>query len=286
MKRLTRDRVVYALDKDIAPAFSAEDGETLLVETLDCWSGNITREGAKRQERVGPNPATGPIAITGAQPGEMLAVHIHTVVPAEWGFIAGGGEDSFTIIEMADGQATYPGGRRFPLDPMIGVIGVAPAGEPVPTTTPGDHGGNLDTVDVRPGSTIYLPVAVPGAGLALGDVHALQGDGEVGGTGIECMAEVTLSVQRVPEAVWSTPLIVRGDRLMLLASADTLDEAAWKAVEGMSGLITKLTGLPDHLARRLLSTLGDVRISQIVNPRKTCRAIVSREVLGEAWPFA
>jgi amidase len=285
MKRLTRDKVVHALDKATPAAFSVEDGETFVVETHDCWGGNVTREGTKVRERVSPNPATGPIEVVGAQPGEALVVTVHEVTPADWGFIAGGGVDDFTIIEMRGGLATYPGGRQFPLHPMIGVMGVAPAGEAVPTTTPGDHGGNLDTVDLRAGSVISLPVAVPGAMLALGDVHALQGDGECGGTGVECAAEVTLTVKRVKEPLWPMPLIVRDDTLMLLASGDTLDEAAWLAVGEMAKLITKLTGLPDHLARRLLSTVGEVRISQIVNPRKGCRAVIPKAAIGERWPF-
>ncbi len=285
MRTLTRDHVVYALDKTTPAAYSVDNGETFLVETHDCWGGNITRDGKKLRERIAPNPATGPIEVVGAQPGEALAVSIHEVTPADFGFIAGGGVDDFTMIDMSTGMATYPCGRQFSLDAMIGVMGVAPAGDAVPTTTPGDHGGNLDTVDIRAGSTVYFPVAVPGAMLALGDVHALQGDGECGGTGIECMAEVTLTVKRVKEALWPMPLIVRDDELMLLASGDTLDDAAWRAVGEMAKLLTKLAGLPDHITRRMLSTLGDVRISQIVNPKKTCRAVIPKAAVGEGWPF-
>jgi amidase len=72
---------------------------------------------------------------------------------------------------------------------------------------------------------------------------------------------------------------------MLVASADTIDAAAWRAVEEMAGLISKLTGLPCVESRRLLSTAGDIRISQIVNPRKTCRAVIPKEALPGAWPF-
>jgi amidase len=277
--------VVYALDKAVPFAFSVADGETFVVETFDCWGGNITREGVKLRERVAPNPATGPIEVVGAQPGEALAVTIHEVKPLDWGFIAGGGDDSFTVIDMSSGKAAYPCGRQFALDPMIGVMGVAPAGEAVPTTTPGDHGGNLDTVDIRAGSTVYFPISVSGAGFALGDIHALQGDGECGGTGIECQAEVTLTVRRVKETLWPMPLIVRDDTLMLLASGETLDEAAWKAVGEMAKLLTKLTGMPDHLMRRMLSTLGEVRISQIVNPLKTCRAVIPKAAIESVWPF-
>jgi len=294
MRRLARDRFVLEMSKEHPPAYSIEEGERVIVECHDCHGGFVNRDGTVRPGSPGPNPATGPIEVKDAQPGEALAITIHDVKPADWGFIAGGGGgEPFTVIEISpagrvegrDGTATYPWGLRLPVNPVIGVIGLAPSGDPVPNTTPGDHGGNLDTPDICPGATVLLPVAIPGAMLALGDVHALQGDSECSGTGIECAAEVTLSVKRMKQALWPCPLILRDDKLMLLASADTLDEAAWKAVAEMAKLLTQLTGLSDVEARRLLSTVGDIRISQIVNPRKTCRAIIPKSAIPGRWPF-
>jgi len=248
MRRLNRAAFVSELSRANSAAYHIDDGETVLVETSDCRGGYVTRDGILRPDSPGPNPATGPIEIRGAVPGEAIAVTIHEVRTADWGFIGGGGEgDEVTLIGIADGVAVYPWGLRAPVDPIVGVIGVAPPGDPIPTTTPSDWGGNLDTIDVCAGATVYLPVAVPGAMLAVGDVHALQGDGECSGTGIECAAEVT--------------------------------------VEAMSKLLSKLTGLSEIEGCRLLSTVGDVRISQIVNPKKTCRAIIPREALPEHWPF-
>jgi amidase len=241
--------------------------------------------GGRRPGEGPPNPATGPIEVKGVRAGEGLAVTVHEVRPAEWGFISGGGERTYTVIEMKEGVASYPWGLRAPVNPMIGVIGLAPAGDPVPTNTPGDHGGNLDTPDVCAGATLFLPAAVAGGMLALGDVHALQGDGECSGTGIECAAEVTLTARRVEEPLWPMPYLVREDKLMLIASADTLEEAAWRAVGELAKLVSKLTGLSDAEARRMLSTVGEVRISQIVNPKKTCRAVLPRWAIAEHWPF-
>jgi amidase len=78
---------------------------------------------------------------------------------------------------------------------------------------------------------------------------------------------------------------VRNDTLVLIASAETLDEAAWNAVRDMAKLLSKLAGLSDPEARRLLSTAGEIRISQIVNPKKTCRAIISKAAIPDHWPF-
>jgi amidase len=285
--RLTRDHFVDEMNKDNPAAYSIDDGETVLVETLDCRGGYVSRaEGMMRPDPPGPNPSTGPIEVRGSQPGEALAVTIHEVMPAEWGFIGGVGEEhGFTVVEIENGVAAYPWGLRLPVSPIIGVIGVAPPGDPVPTTTPSAWGGNLDTVDVCPGATVYLPVAVPGGMLALGDVHALQGDSECCGTGIECEAEVTMTVRRVMDLLWPTTYLVRDDRLMVFAHSESLDEAAWAAVADMAKLLTKLTGLSDVESRRLLATAGEVRISQIVNPKKTCRAIIPREAIPKHWPF-
>lgn len=283
MKRLTRDRYVAELSKENPPAYAIEDGETVLVETPDCHGGAVRRDGTIAPDPPGPNPSTGPIKVKGSLPGEALAVTIHDVKAGDWGFIAGG--DGFTIIDIEDGIAVYPWGLRLPVMPIVGVIGVAPPGDPVPLTTPSDWGGNFDTVDVCAGATIYLPVVVPGAMLALGDVHALQGDSECCGTGIECAAEVTLTARRVTEPLWPTTYLVRDEKLMIFAHSESLDNAAWGVVDEMAKLLSKLTGLSDTNSRQLLSTAGEVRISQIVNPKKTCRAIIPREAIPDHWPF-
>jgi len=286
MRRLSRDHFVSAMSKDNRPAYAIEDGETVIVETLDCEGGMRGRDGVCRSERTYVNPATGPIEVKGSQPGEALAVTIQEVRPADWGYISGGGgRERASVIELQGGEALYPWGLRLPLAPMVGVMGLAPAGDAVPTTTPGEHGGNLDVVDVCAGATLFLPVAVPGAMLALGDVHALQGDGEVGGTGIECAAEVTLSARRVKDPLTSVPYLLRDDKLMVLAAGQMLDEAAELAVAEGAKLISRLTGLSDCEARRLLSTAGELRISQIVNPKKACRAVIPRGAIPDVWPF-
>ena len=286
MRKLSREHSVDELDSNHRPAYTIDEGEQVVVETQDCRGGYVGRDGFMRPNPPGPNPATGPIEIKGSQPGEALAVTIHEVKAADWGFIGGVDEEAgFTVVDIKDGLAIYPWGLRLPVNPMVGVIGVAPPGKPVPTTTPSQWGGNLDTVDVCAGATVYLPVAVPGAMLCLGDVHALQGDSECCGTGLECAAEITLTARRITQPLWPHLYLVREDKLMLFAHSEKLDEAAWEVVADMAKLLTELTGLSDTEARRLLSTAGEIRISQIVNPKKTCRAILPREAIPDHWPF-
>jgi amidase len=286
MRRLSRKCFVSAMDKNNPPCYTLEPGETAQVETLDCSGGRLDRAQLRRFPDALVNPATGPIEVTGSKPGEAIAVTINQILPADWGFIGGDGDEGrFTPITIKHGIAAYPWGLELPVKPVLGVIGTAPPGDPIPTSTPSDWGGNLDTTDIRAGATVYLPVAVPGALLALGDVHALQGDGECCGTGIECEAEVALTVRRVLQPAWDRIHVVRNDSLMVFAHNESLDAAADEAVKAMSEFIARVTGRPVVYARRLLSTAGDVRISQIVNPKKTCRAIIPRAALGEAWPY-
>jgi amidase len=136
---------------------------------------------------------------------------------------------------------------------------------------PGDHGGNMDTRDVTAGATLYLTAQIEGGLLAMGDVHALQGDGETSGQGIETSAEITLRVRIVSEGLSSRPYLVRNGELMVVASAPSLEEAARQAVEEMATIVSDRSELRYDEARMLLGLVGDLRFGQIVNPLKTVR---------------
>lgn len=285
MRRLSAEHVVYELSKDHPPAYTVADGETVIVETRDAGDGFLGRDGVWKPGRGRPNPSTGPIAVEGSEPGEALAVTIHEIRVADWGYIGGGEGVKPTIVELRDGIAHYPWGLRLPVRPLMGVMGVAPPGEPVGLMSLTDWGGNFDSPDISAGATIHFPVAAPGAMLVTGDAHARQGDGECCGTGIECAVEVVLTVRRVRDPVWHKVYLVRDDELTVYGTSADLDEAAWNAVGDMTELLTKLTGLSEVESRRLLATAGDVRISQIVCPEKTCRAVIPRRAIPDRWPF-
>ena len=166
---------------------------------------------------------------------------------------------------------------------MIGVVGIAPAEDVLDGRTPSDCGGNMDTNDVCPGSTLCLTVQVPGALLMLGDVHAYMGEGESNGMGIEVAADVTLRVDKWDENLSSLPFVVREDALISIASEDTLDDAAWKAVEEMRKMVMSALGVDADEARLLVGVLGDVRVSQIVNPKKTVRVEMPLVKTAGGW---
>ena len=264
--------VIYEFRPDLTPVQTVAPGTTLAVETRDALDGHVVHGLTERPRVERPNPATGPIAISGARPGQALAVDILAIDVAEEGYLTR--TPAPTFIPQRGGLAEFVHGVRLPLAPMIGTIGVAPSEGVHSTRVPGRHGGNLDTRDVAPGATLYLPVAQPGALLALGDVHSLQADGESSGQGIETAARVTLRVRLLDESLSEWPYLVRDGELMVLVSAETLDEAARAATEEMARLLVERSALSADEARMLLGLVGDVRVSQVVNPLKTARVAV------------
>ena len=146
-------------------------------------------------------------------------------------------------------------GVELPLNPMIGVIGVAPAGEAVPCGTPGDHGGNMDTIGIREGAILRLPVFVKGAYLGLGDLHAAMGDGEVSVTGLEVFGEVDLDLSLEKGASLPCPLLHDGDEVSFLASAETVDGAIHASTGYMHDFLLAKTSLNADEALMLMSCL-------------------------------
>ena len=235
------------------------------------------------------NPATGPIVVEGAEPGDVLRVHIRAIRPEKTGALmtapgAGALPDRVKgdtrICPIADGHFTFMG-VELPLNPMIGVIGVAPAGEAVPCGTPGDHGGNMDTIGIREGAILRLPVFVKGAYLGLGDLHAAMGDGEVSVTGLEVFGEVDLDLSLEKGASLPCPLLHDGDEVSFLASAETVDGAIHASTGYMHDFLLAKTSLNADEALMLMSLCGHARISQIVDPLKTARFAMPVSVLAK-----
>ena len=275
---------ITAFSKDIASVLTVQDGDIVRIRTIDCYSNNLRAENDPRGEAPGPvnscNPATGPIFIEGAEPGDTLKCEILRIEAdgyASMRIRPGVGfmgdrvtEKTVVAVPMKDGAATVAG-VRLPVDPMIGVIGVAPAGEAVDTETPGAHGGNMDMRHIRQGSTLYLPVHAEGALLALGDVHGQMGDGEVGVCGMECPAYVTvrLSVIRGRQENW--PVLEDGGNIYTIASAETLDLAAKLAADAMLDFLAKRSEKSVNELILLMSLVTDLEVCQVVDPLMTAR---------------
>jgi len=274
MQRVSRDHTFTEFAAERAPVCEVAPGEWLLVETWDCFGGEMAP--GKQREEITPglaNPTTGPIALRGAKAGDMIRITIGSIEVAERGFVSAEGQTRF--IEVRDGFAVFSETARLPLRPMIGVIGVAPAHAPIKTTVPGVHGGNMDTVDVRPGAQVFLRARVDGARVGVGDVHACQGDGEVAGQGLEVSAEVLLRIDLEPEPLPArNPYVLVDGRVSLIASAASFKECIDEAVDDMVGVVADRMKLSAAEARMLISLVGEVRISQIVNPLLTARVVM------------
>jgi len=293
MLTIRRETAVYAMSPENTPAARAASGETMIFETSDCFGGQIVKEtdkmGALDWSRI--NPATGPVFVEGAQPGDTLKVEILRIglaaqaatveAPGEGITGLAASEENTKILPIENGCAVFSPALRLPVKPMIGVIGTAPADESIPTGTPSFHGGNMDCKRIGEGTVLYLPVNVEGALLAMGDLHAVMGDGEVCVCGAEIAGEVTVRVSVVKGRPLPLPFLVTEEHAMAIYSAEGLDAAAQGATLRMRSFLHEQVGLAAHEAGMLLSLTGDLRICQAVDPNKTCRMEISMKVLKD-----
>lgn len=283
--------VVYAFSPDMEAVLTVKDGDIVVFESNDCFFQQVTSNedvlDSIDHDRL--NPATGPVFVEGAEAGDLLKVDIMAidvadkgvaaVVPGEGSLKEEAKEKIVRVIPIVDGAAEYLG-LRIPLKPMIGVIGVAPSDEdgPCPTDTPYRHGGNMDTHDIRKGTSLYLPVSQAGALFALGDCHALMGDGEVCFTGLEIPAKVTVRLSVIKGAKSPWPILETETETMFIASQDTLFDATRDSVSQAVGALAKIMDCMWEEAYILASMVVDARISQVVDPKMTVRAVIPKTI--------
>lgn len=294
MVTVGKQHVVYAMSGDNLPVINTDSGSRIIFETCDCFSDQITSQDTVFNEldwqRI--NPATGPVFINQAEPGDLLKVEINSItltrehavmVTAPKLGVLG---DQLTapevaIVPLEDNHALLAGEVKVPLRPMIGVIGVAPDKEAVSCGTPGIHGGNMDCKEIVAGSTLWFRVNVAGGLFALGDLHAAMGDGEVSVCGLEITGEVDVTLTIVKGRSLPTPMLENADTLYTLASALTLDEAADLATRNMADFLTANSTLSLSEAINLLSIAGNLEICQVVDPLKTCRFALPKRVADQ-----
>ena len=271
---------------------AVDPGETIIFETQDALGGQIVDENsvASAIDWNAVNPATGPVYINGAEAGDVLAVHIHSITVESQGAVMVAENSGFygdlisgihfKIAHIHDGIAEVAG-LRYKQNKMIGVIGVAPAGEGVSTGVPGSHGGNMDNKMITEGSSLFLPVSVSGALFGLGDLHAVMADGEVGVTGIEVAGEVSLSFEVIKRFKLNNPLLEDVDNIYFIGSAKTLDAAAKVVLDDAMAIISTKQSLPPQEVAMLLTLCGNLQICQIVDPLVTVRLAVAKEQLKQ-----
>lgn len=267
-------KFVYSFSKDNQPEAHAQDGEIVRFVTHDCFEGQIRTE-ADRVEQIDfehTNPATGPLYVDGAEPGDVLAVDILDIELAQKGVIAtleGYGalwpscELRTKIVEVKDGFV-YFNDVKWPVDPMIGVIGTAPAGEPVPSGYSFNGGGNMDSRKIRKGATVYFPVRVPGALLAMGDLHATMGDGEVCETGVEIPGKVIVRVRIIKNFELNWPVTETETCWYVNTNGKNCDTAILRGYQELQRLIMNAYGWDATDATMYISVQGRLEANQAV----------------------
>lgn len=291
MIELDDAKTLFSFDKDLEPVLKVPSGETVRIRTKDCFGNQL--QGPEDQlseiDWEAINPATGPIYVEGAVAGGTLKVHIDNIeLDAQTSSCTGKDEgvcgDRFSdwathFCKVEDGKVVWDERLSIPLAPMIGVIGVAPEGEPVNCGTPGKHGGNMDNTAIAAGATLYFPVAVDGALFGCGDMHAVMGDGEVSVSGAEVAGYATVTLTALPELSVPNPLIENDTHFGIIVSAESLDKASELAVQQMVDLLASCTNESEADLVMLLSLVADVRVCQMVDPEKTVRFMVPKYVL-------
>jgi amidase len=287
MKRLSRDKFTTVLDPTLQPAITVASGEELVVETWDAYMGVW---GANEQPTV-MGPATGPIAVEGGSPGDALRVDILAIKPgpaamhdvrAGRGFLG----DEFTqrhptVMPIRDGYLEFPGELKVPVNPSVGLIATTPNAIQQTASDSGPYGGDIDMKELTSGSTIWLPVLVPGGLLVLGDCHAVVGDGAVGGTGAECAAEITLRVTLERGMGIERPRALTPHYFVTVSYGEDVGEAMRQAVRDMVQFLAKEQGMEPYEAYSLLSLVGDVRVSRTFRPVSPVKMLLSRQMLEQ-----
>ncbi len=297
-------------DAAIPPVLTVESGDTVVVETFSGSASEMPESGfvvppglvaihEARLPQIGPHVLTGPIAIAGAQPGDVLEVRIEAIEPgADWGWcgifpLLGTLPEEFPMrdvsyipVDREARTAQLPWGPTLALSPFFGVMGVAPA--PVygalSSKEPRQHGGNLDNKEMVAGSTLFLPVFVPGANFMVGDGHGLQGDGEVCVTALEMCLTGTFTFVLHPRTdpgskVFSYPRAETPTHFISMGMHEDLGQATQIALREMIAFICSRTDLTAVEAYKTCSLAVDFHVTQTVNGEKGVHGMLRKGLL-------
>jgi amidase len=277
--KISRDQHIWAFSADMAPVVTVDPGTVIEIETWDCFTGQVQSESdtLDKLDLTRINSATGPIAVNGALPGDSLSVTLIDILPneqgagmviPEWGQLIEHAKSPTTrIFKVKDGIIRMNENVTFPTRPMFGVIGVAPAEGEVGTFLADRHGGNMDDHKNGIGATIHLPVFQPGGQLAIGDMHASMGDGEISGTGVEIGGKAIIKVDLIKGKAGGWPITETADAWYTHGTtADSIDGALKNACEEAAKLLVDEWGFTMEDAYIFLSVAGDLGIAQYCHP--------------------
>jgi acetamidase/formamidase len=299
----------------VAPVASIKPGTVLTTSTLDCFAGRVRSTTDLSSQLCDPrylNPQTGPFYVEGAQPGDTLVVHFVSIEPREnWGvsttvplFGALTSTPTTATLQPALPELTwiYDLDREnrlvhfqalrsqhtvaLPMDPMHGTVGVAPSlGEVRSSLAPGDWGGNMDTPEMRAGTTCYLGVNVEGALFSFGDGHARQGEGEPCGVAVECAMNSVVIVDLIKDVATPWPRLENDSYVMTTGSAKPLEDAFRVAHVQMVRWVAELTGLDEMDAYQLVAQTALTPVANVCDTVYTMVCKVAKDQLPGAHPM-
>lgn len=294
----------YTIGPYSEPVMVIKPGDRVIVDTRDAFEGKIVTEQDLPSAKLRVpflNPQNGPIMIEGAEKGDVVAVHIESMLPRganprgtcclipQFGALTGTDftallNDSLPEITRKidiDENGVYWSKRvTLPYKPHIGTLSLSPEIDSINSLTPDNHGGNMDVPDMGPGSITYLPVRSPGARLFIGDAHACQGDGEVCGTAVEYASRTTIHVDLIKSWQIDWPRLETEDKIMVIGSARPLEDATRIAYRELVLWMAKEYGYDKWDAYMMLSQVGKVRLGNFVDPKYSVAAGVEKKYLA------
>jgi acetamidase/formamidase len=297
-------------DASFPPVLTVQSGDTVVIETFSGAAWEMPESGfavpaahsaihAAKLPHIGPHLLTGPVAIEGAQPGDMLEVRIEALeIGADWGWCGifplfgtlpeefPERDISYIPVDRVAGTAQLPWGPQLKLRPFFGVMGNAPAPlyGALSSKEPRQHGGNLDNRELIAGSTLFLPVAVPGANFSCGDGHGMQGDGEVCGTALEISLNgrftFILHPNNDPGAKsFAFPRAETPTHYISMGIDEDLFRAHQKAVREMTDFICARTDMSRVEAYKSCALAVDFHVTQTVNGEKGVHGMLEKGLL-------
>ena len=291
INKVTTNNIIHVMSKNNKPAISIKSGERIIIETA---KPGIPDEVFTKNYKVEPFPKrvlsiTGPVFIENCEPGDVLKITVNEIKldnkakmwMGQWMGILMDQVDHCYLkkVDVENGFVKFNEKIKFPIKPMIGTIGVAPAGEDIPCLYPGLHGGNMDVPEVTTGNTIYIPVQVKGGLLAVGDVHAAMGYGEILGTGVEIGSTVDLTIIVEKKVKLSAPYVETPNSFEFIASDKELIKACQEVSKMAIAFVQKSAKLNFDEAYALVGQTSNLKIAQVVNPLHTVTMQVFKSFL-------
>jgi amidase len=295
----------YVYGPYASPTLHIKPGDVVTVETEDAFGGVIKTVNDLPSQKLNMpfvNPQCGPITVEGAEKGDVLCVHIHSITPRgpqpvgtsalipEFGGLVSNGATAMLNPPLPERVMKYhvsEKGVKFndritlPYEPFIGTLGVSPEIEAVSSLQPDYWGGNMDLPDVAPGNILYFQVNLKGGYLYLGDCHGRQGDGELCGVAVEIPSTTVIQVDLIKKWHIGWPRLESEDFIMCIGSARPMEDAARIAYRELVRWLASDFGMDELEAYFLCTQAGRVRVGNMVDPKYTLGASILKSYLNQ-----